>query len=85
MQQQFPDIEARLVLIGSVRHEQDQAILNGLKSLVEQLQVKHVELLPNASYEVLMDYLKCSSIGLHTMFNEHFGISIIEYMVHLLM
>lgn len=35
----------------------------------------------NASFEELLKYLKTSLIGIHTMKNEHFGISIIEYMV----
>jgi alpha-1,2-mannosyltransferase len=39
-----------------------------------------VEIVENASYETLTDYLKTASVGIHSMYNEHFGISIIEYM-----
>ena len=35
----------------------------------------------NATYDTLLYYLTKGMIGLHTMTDEHFGISIIEYMV----
>jgi alpha-1,2-mannosyltransferase len=34
----------------------------------------------NASYPALIDWLSKSLIGLHTMWNEHFGIGVVEYM-----
>ena len=34
-----------------------------------------------ASYETLQHYLSICGVGLHTMWNEHFGICVVEYMV----
>lgn len=34
----------------------------------------------NFSYDGLLQAMKSSNIGLHTMYNEHFGISIVESM-----
>jgi alpha-1,2-mannosyltransferase len=34
----------------------------------------------NASYDVLVSSLGEAKIGLHTMWNEHFGIGVVEYM-----
>lgn len=36
----------------------------------------------NASYASLREHLLTSLIGLHTMWNEHFGIGVVEMMVH---
>ncbi|MEN9446647.1 MAG: alpha,2-mannosyltransferase [Bacteroidota bacterium] len=69
-------------MIGSVRNAQDQQRVDDLKKHIENLKVTDsVEIVVNAAYPELLQYLETSLIGLHTMYNEHFGISIIEYMV----
>jgi alpha-1,2-mannosyltransferase len=35
----------------------------------------------NASFEKLVYWLSKAKVGLHTMWNEHFGIVVVEYMV----
>lgn len=40
----------------------------------------HVEFVINASYPVVLDWLRRSSIGFSTMVDEHFGINIVEFM-----
>lgn len=39
-----------------------------------------MEFIINASFTDLKKYLSTALIGLHTMWNEHFGISVVEYM-----
>lgn len=40
-----------------------------------------MEFVVNATYDVLLDRLSTAMIGIHTMWNEHFGIGVVEYMV----
>lgn len=35
----------------------------------------------NASFDLLVSQLGSGKVGLHTMWNEHFGIGVVEYMV----
>lgn len=35
----------------------------------------------NASFDTLVQSLATAKVGLHTMWNEHFGIGVVEYMV----
>lgn len=39
-----------------------------------------VEIKANVSYQELIQNYKMASIGIHTMWNEHFGISVVELM-----
>lgn len=71
----------RLVLLGSVRHAEDEALMQRLKDLAKELQVdQYVDFVINASYSILLKYLSLCYVGLHTMWNEHFGISVVEMM-----
>ena len=52
-----------------------------LIELCHQLEMtEKIEFVTNASYNELMEKLKIAKVGLHTMKNEHFGISIVEMM-----
>lgn len=42
-----------------------------------------VEFVVNAKFSELKEWLQRASVGLHTMWNEHFGICVVEYMVSL--
>ncbi|ORX98574.1 UDP-Glycosyltransferase/glycogen phosphorylase [Basidiobolus meristosporus CBS 931.73] len=71
----------RLVLIGSSRNEDDEGRIQKLRNKAIELDLQEqVEFVVNASYETLVEYSSKALIGLHTMNNEHFGISIVEYM-----
>ncbi|KAE9013147.1 GDP-Man:Man(3)GlcNAc(2)-PP-Dol alpha-1,2-mannosyltransferase [Phytophthora fragariae] len=71
----------RLVLLGSCRNADDEARVETLKQQAEQLGVaERVDFVVNASFAELKRYLARSSIGVHTMYNEHFGISNVEMM-----
>lgn len=67
----------RLILIGSVRHEEDRHRVEKLHDLVENLNVnQEVEFKLNINFAELKNHLNKSLIGLHTMWNEHFGIGL---------
>ncbi|KAJ1552759.1 asparagine-linked glycosylation protein, partial [Nowakowskiella sp. JEL0078] len=63
-----------LILLGGCRNSDDEDRVNVLQELCKKMGIE------NAKYEVLLKYYSKASIGLHTMWNEHFGIGIVEYM-----
>jgi alpha-1,2-mannosyltransferase len=70
-----------LVLIGSSRNEGDEARISKLKEQCKELDIEdNVTFVINASFEKLVDWLSRAKVGLHTMWNEHFGIVVVEYM-----
>ncbi|CAL8068913.1 unnamed protein product [Orchesella dallaii] len=71
----------RLVLLGSVRNEGDQERVDGLKELSRDLGVeKNCVFQVNFSFDTLKKELVDGLLGIHTMWNEHFGISVVECM-----
>lgn len=65
----------KLILIGGCRNQQDEARVNNLKRLCEELGVSDdVMFRINIPFEELKRHLAEATIGLHTMWNEHFGI-----------
>lgn len=52
------------------------------QALAVELGVKgRVEFVVNCSFDELKAWLGRASVGLHTMWNEHFGIGVVEMMV----
>lgn len=79
----FPHLckDLKLVMLGGVRNENDKTLVAELRTRVEFYNLSsYVEIVENASYEMLLEYLSTCSIGIHTMKDEHFGIGIVEYM-----
>lgn len=74
--------DVQLILMGSCRNQQDEARVQQLKQLAKELNVHHrVQFICNASYATLQHYMKQkATVGLHTMWNEHFGIGVVEMM-----
>ncbi len=73
----------KLVMIGSVRNSGDQAIVDSIRALGQKLSLvegRDYELALNVSYAELLDYYRRAKVGLHSMWNEHFGIGIVELM-----
>ncbi|XP_068719555.1 GDP-Man:Man(3)GlcNAc(2)-PP-Dol alpha-1,2-mannosyltransferase-like [Montipora capricornis] len=71
----------KLILVGSCRNQEDQDRVDSLRQLALDLKIERsVEFALNVSFEQLKDYLAEATIGLHTMWNEHFGIGIVECM-----
>ena len=70
-----------LVMIGSCRGADDARRVDELRSLAGELGIgDRVEFVLNEPYSVVREYLRRASVGLHTMWNEHFGIGVVEMM-----
>ncbi|XP_034187021.1 ALG11 alpha-1,2-mannosyltransferase isoform X1 [Osmia lignaria lignaria] len=71
----------RLILIGSCRNFEDEARMKDMQDLSKHFALEeNVEFKLNVPYSELTSELQRATIGLHTMWNEHFGISIVECM-----
>jgi alpha-1,2-mannosyltransferase len=72
---------AGLKFVGGCRGPDDEARLQGLQDYAAELGLsEHVEWYVNVSYSELKQLLGGAVGGLHTMLDEHFGISVVEYM-----
>lgn len=72
--------KARLVLIGSVRDDHDSKRVYQLRLLVNELHIKdRVEFHLDASWPEILEWLRKASVGVNGMWNEHFGIGVVEY------
>ncbi|KAJ8282207.1 hypothetical protein COCON_G00047260 [Conger conger] len=70
-----------LVLIGGCRNEEDEERVLMLRGLCLELGLAdRVEFKLNIPFEELKRELTGATIGLHTMWNEHFGIGVVECM-----
>lgn len=65
----------KLVLIGSCRNIEDKCRVTHLKYVASQMNLEqNLEFLQNISFEELIEEMSRGTIGIHTMWNEHFGI-----------
>ncbi len=72
--------DAKLVLIGSVRDDSDSKRVYELRLLANELQIKdRVEFYLDASWPEILEWLRRASVGVNGMWNEHFGIGVVEY------
>ena len=70
-----------LVLVGGCRNDEDTQRVEDLRHQAEQLQVSHcVEFKINQPFSRLREELSKAVAAVHTMENEHFGISVVECM-----
>lgn len=68
-------LQLKLVIIGGCRNEEDQKRVKDLRDLCCHLSVEdNVEFKINIPFQELKDEMGSALIGLHTMWNEHFGI-----------
>ncbi|GLG95470.1 Asparagine-linked glycosylation protein 11-like protein [Gryllus bimaculatus] len=71
----------RLTFVGSCRDAEDEQRMRDMSDLCKHLSLENnVEFKVNIPYEELRQELKESVIGLHAMWNEHFGIGVVECM-----
>ncbi|XP_030375395.1 GDP-Man:Man(3)GlcNAc(2)-PP-Dol alpha-1,2-mannosyltransferase [Scaptodrosophila lebanonensis] len=71
----------RLVIAGSCRHEEDYERLRNMQDLSKHLSLENsIEFKVNVPYDELLKLYQRAKIGIHTMWNEHFGIGIVECM-----
>lgn len=70
-----------LVMIGSCRNKEDMDLVKELRKLAKALGVSgHVKFELDVSFSRLKEELGRASAALHTMWNEHFGIGVVECM-----
>lgn len=71
---------AKLVLVGSVRDDTDSKRVYQLRLLVNELHIKEqVVFQLDASWPDVLGWLSKAYIGVNGMWNEHFGIGVVEY------
>ncbi|KAF5024053.1 hypothetical protein F66182_3901 [Fusarium sp. NRRL 66182] len=71
---------AQLILIGSVRDDQDSKRVYELRLLANELGIKNsVKFHLDAPWTEVLDWLRKASVGVNGMWNEHFGIGVVEY------
>ncbi|KAK6163423.1 hypothetical protein DH2020_000287 [Rehmannia glutinosa] len=71
----------KLQFVGSCRNEEDEKRLQNLKDRANELKLdSDVEFHKNVTYSELVSLLGGAAAGIHSMIDEHFGISVVEYM-----
>ncbi|CAH0718881.1 unnamed protein product, partial [Brenthis ino] len=71
----------KLVLVGSCRHPADAERVQQLRDLAKHLALEaSVSFTVNAPFAALLQLYQTSSMAIHAMWNEHFGISVVECM-----
>lgn len=71
----------KLILIGSVRHSSpDETHIYNLRLLAHELHIRdETVFLCDAPWPTVLSHLSTASIGANAMWNEHFGICVVEY------
>ncbi|KAF1940848.1 alpha-1,2-mannosyltransferase ALG11 [Clathrospora elynae] len=77
----YPDETPKLVLIGSVRNSHDDAKrVYELRLLAHELHIReNVEFICDAPWPLMLEWMNKASVGVNGMWNEHFGIGVVEY------
>lgn len=71
----------QLTIIGGTRNEADRLLVDDLRALAKMEGVEsQVRFKVDASFDEIQNLLWNAKISLHTMIDEHFGISIVEFM-----
>lgn len=71
---------AKLILIGSVRDDADSKRVYELRLLVNELHINdRVEFRLDVPWPKILEWLRKASVGVNGMWNEHFGIGVVEY------
>ncbi|KAK8914541.1 GDP-Man:Man(3)GlcNAc(2)-PP-Dol alpha-1,2-mannosyltransferase [Platanthera zijinensis] len=71
----------KLQFVGSCRNNEDDERLQKIKRRATELGVEeNVEFYKDVKYSELVELLGSAIAGLHSMIDEHFGISVVEYM-----
>lgn len=71
-----------LILIGSVRTEEDKSRVYNLRLQARELGLtdEHVTFVLDAPWDNVKQILVSSSVGVNAMWNEHFGMGVVEFM-----
>jgi alpha-1,2-mannosyltransferase len=70
----------KLHLVGSTRNASDRTHIYSLRILAKELQISdNVTFILDTPWDTIVSELKTASIGTNAMWNEHFGIGVVEY------
>ncbi|KAI9506940.1 hypothetical protein BX070DRAFT_186359 [Coemansia spiralis] len=70
-----------LIMLGGARNIEDETRAEELRHAAKKLGIdRQVHVIVNAPWSRVLEWLKFSKVGLHTMKDEHFGINIVEMM-----
>jgi alpha-1,2-mannosyltransferase len=73
--------DLKLIIIGAVRDQTDKKLYEDLENYIHENRLDYdVELFANLPFNEVRTKFESAKIGLHTMRDEHFGISVIEMM-----
>ena len=73
--------DVKLVLLGSTRGEEDRNYVEEIRRKAESLNLNgKVDLVVDVEWSVVKEWLSRAWVGANAMWNEHFGIGIVEYM-----
>lgn len=73
--------DAEFWLLGTVRDEDDQRIVDELKDMTKRLGIESsIKFCINRSRAEIIDIFAQAKVAVHTMRNEHFGIAVVELM-----
>jgi alpha-1,2-mannosyltransferase len=73
--------DVKMVMVGGCRNAEDEERLRHLQGMTKRLNLESsVDFVVNQPYSVVEKWLCQSSVGVHTMWNEHFGIGVVEMM-----
>ncbi|KAI5860413.1 glycosyltransferase family 4 protein [Durotheca rogersii] len=73
--------EAKLVFLGSVRDDHDSRRVYKLRLLVNELHIKDQVIFQlDAPWPEILQWLGRAFVGVNGMWNEHFGIGVVEYL-----
>jgi alpha-1,2-mannosyltransferase len=77
----YPNQTPKLVLIGSVRGSHDDAKrVYKLRLLAHELKIDdNIEFICDAPWPLMLEWMGAASVGVNCMWNEHFGIGVVEY------
>ncbi|RDW60360.1 alpha-1,2-mannosyltransferase ALG11 [Aspergillus mulundensis] len=78
---QGQDSQPHLILVGTVRPSSpDETHIYNLRLLAHELRIRNnTTFLCDASWPTILSHLGSASIGVNAMWNEHFGICVVEY------
>jgi alpha-1,2-mannosyltransferase len=68
----------RLILVGSVRDDADEKRVYKLRLHAQEVK-DSVDFVVNAKWPQILNFLSSSAVGVNGMWNEHFGIGVVEY------
>lgn len=68
----------KLILVGSVRDDHDEKRVYALRLQAQEVK-ESVEFVVNAKWPQILSFLRECSVGVNGMWNEHFGIGVVEY------